>query len=322
VFERIMVCLDGSRLAEQIIPCAMGVGLPFSSKMILFQVIPEPVVVTPGVLSVPPIPEETNAMLNETRKSVGEAKGYLEQVARQMREAGLHVDTITESGNASQRILSYAEENNIELVALSTHGRSGLGRIFVGSVSDNVLKRCCQPMLVIKPRAVEKLDTFWKHEARQQEGQMFERLLVCLDGSKLAEQILPYATQQAMRYGAKIALLFVLNPKESTHIPSTAIGLHADQVLEPLEAEREEKVVTSYLEKLAVPIEDKGVEIELVMIHGDPAQSIINYTDKNDIDLINMGTHGRSGLGRALMGSVADHVVRESGLPIMLIRPK
>lgn len=322
MFERIMVCLDGSKLAEQIIPYVMAEGLPFSSKIILLQVVPEPVVVTPGLMIVTPVPEASEAMLSETKKALSDAKVYLEKVAQPLREAELRVETVTESGSAGDRILAYAEENNIELVALATHGRSGVGRFVIGSVADTVLKRCCQPILLIKPRGTEGLDSFWKHEARQQEGQMFERLLVCLDGSKLAEQILPYATEQAVRSGSKLVLLFAVNPPYTTHHPSVAIGLHADEVLVPTELEREDKKATNYLEQIAVPIEDKGVEVEMVVLQGSPGETIVNYADKNEIDLINMATHGRSGLGRALMGSVADYVVRGSGLPILLIRPK
>lgn len=152
---------------------------------------------------------------------------------------------------------------------------------------------------------------------------MFEKILVCLDGSQLSEQILPYARKQALAFQSKLVLLQVVPEPvaASPGIPGTApVPVQTDTMIEV--AQQAMKGAKEYLEALAAPLREKGIKVETVSMIGRPAQTIIDYAVKNSADLITIATHGRSGLGRAVFGSVADRVVRESGLPILLIRPR
>ena len=151
---------------------------------------------------------------------------------------------------------------------------------------------------------------------------MFEKILLCLDGSELAEQILPYAVEEALHFGSKLVLLQAVG----THgtIPVVAAGASAYAVeASAQQIEKDEMEAKAYLEGLAQPLRDKGLNVQCVTIRGlQVGEAIVSYANENNISLIAIATHGRSGLGRLVFGSVADFVLRETGLPILVIKPK
>lgn len=152
---------------------------------------------------------------------------------------------------------------------------------------------------------------------------MFEKILVCLDGSKLAEQILPYASEEALRFNSQMTLIEVfivptiVAAAEASVAPSRASGLIEETI------HREAGEAKAYLEQVAEPLRGQGINVECVAVEGSPVgDTIVNYAQNNRMDLICIATHGHSGLGRVVFGSIADHVLRESGLPILVIKPK
>jgi nucleotide-binding universal stress UspA family protein len=152
MFKKILVCLDGSKLAEQILPYAVEEALHFQGRLVLFQVVPEPVAFSPGIPGAGVAPIQTDAMLSEAKKALDEARKYLEKIAKPLRKKGVQVETVSILGRAGEAILSYAGRNNVDLITIATHGRSGLGRGVFGSVADYVLRGSGLPMLVIRPQ--------------------------------------------------------------------------------------------------------------------------------------------------------------------------
>lgn len=152
MFEKILVCLDGSKLAEQIMSYAVEEALRFQSKLVLFQVVPEPVAFSPGIPGTAAAPIQTDAMLEEAKRASNEARDYLEKLATPLRERDMQVETVTLLGRAGETIVSYADKNNVNLITIATHGRSGLGRAVFGSVADYVLRESGLPILVIRPQ--------------------------------------------------------------------------------------------------------------------------------------------------------------------------
>jgi len=152
---------------------------------------------------------------------------------------------------------------------------------------------------------------------------MFEKIVVCLDGSELAEQILPYAVEQAKRFRSALVLLRVVHE----HIlvtPSIPGSIGGPVIIPGMEkqAKKEEQESENYLSTLVERIlADYQLQTEYVTLHGAPGEAILEYAANNGVGLIAIATHGRSGPGRAILGSVADFVLRQSRLPILLIRP-
>jgi nucleotide-binding universal stress UspA family protein len=152
MFKKILVCLDGSELAEQILPYAEEQALHFSSKLVLIRTFSEPGFIGLAVPGFPGIPVETQNMGKQIQREEEEAGKYLKTVAeRLLKQRGLSAECVTVLGAAGEVIVKYAAENKVELIAIATHGRSGPGRIVMGSVADYVLHHAHLPVLLIRP---------------------------------------------------------------------------------------------------------------------------------------------------------------------------
>jgi nucleotide-binding universal stress UspA family protein len=155
MFKRILVCLDGSGSAEQILAYAREQALAFGAQLVLLQVVPQPVAFTPGIPGTVSVPAQTDAMIEVAKQASSGAKDYLEELAAPLRERGLRVETVSMIGRAGDTIVDYASKNNIDLIAIATHGRSGLGRAVFGSVADQVVRESGLPILLIRPQEQE-----------------------------------------------------------------------------------------------------------------------------------------------------------------------
>ena len=149
---------------------------------------------------------------------------------------------------------------------------------------------------------------------------MFQRILVCLDGSQLAEQILPFVEAQSLCFGSKVALLQVYNESENKRQPVQDESWEEDEEGGNLSASA--RNANYYLQRIAQQLEQKGIEVDYIALEGPVGETIIGYIQNEPVDLVALSTHGRSGLGKMLFGSVADYVMRESGLPVLIINPK
>ncbi len=151
---------------------------------------------------------------------------------------------------------------------------------------------------------------------------MYNTILVCLDGSKLAEQILPYAIEQAKHFDGELVLFSVIS--EPSNIGLAMPGMPGL----PLESRGIEKHILEdeiktevYLKSLADKLSEEKIKVSFEKVLGIAGPSIVEYCEKQEIELIALATHGRSGPGRVVLGSVADYVIRHSNKPILLIRP-
>jgi nucleotide-binding universal stress UspA family protein len=152
---------------------------------------------------------------------------------------------------------------------------------------------------------------------------MFEKIAVCLDGSELAEQIIPYAVEQAKRFESALVLFRVVHEHilVTPSIPGT-VGVPVITAGMEKQSEKEEQEAEDYLKALSDRLlAEHQLKTECVTLFGAPGETIVEYSANNEVGLIAIATHGRTGPGRAIFGSVADFVLRHSRLPILLIRP-
>jgi len=143
---------------------------------------------------------------------------------------------------------------------------------------------------------------------------MFKKILVPLDGSPMAEAVLPYIRRMAKEDGAEIELLNV------TMIPIAAYPVDAPLDIEPM-IQQQREASEQYLKKIVEDIGHEGIKVTPLISEGPVAEQILQYAETTGVDLIAMSTHGRSGLSRWLMGSVADKVLHGAKVPVLLIRP-
>ncbi len=151
---------------------------------------------------------------------------------------------------------------------------------------------------------------------------MFEKVLVCLDGSGVSEAILSYVAAEAGSFG-KVVLLKVVDTA-GVNLPLGVPGISGGQFRtagQDRRFEKEMEEMPGYLEKLAGPLREKGLDVETVVVEGVPSESIIDYARDNGIGLIAMATHGHSGLRQVVMGGTAEYVVKHAGRPVLLVTP-
>jgi nucleotide-binding universal stress UspA family protein len=191
---------------------------------------------------------------------------------------------------------------------MSTHGRSGITRWVMGSITDKVLHATTNPLLIVRAQEPEKSNSEVK----------LTDIIVPLDGSALAEQALPLAASIARDLGLKMTLLQV-TPSVENYYPlmgsSRAIYNYDDLVRET------DEEAAKYLIQKGSRLRQEGIStVEEQLMHGSAEIAITDYAREVPHCLVAMTTHGRSGMGRWLLGSVADRVIRHSGVPILVVR--
>ena len=297
----IVVGLDGSDLAERAIPVAVALAKRAGAELHLVHVhapiAPDPVYVE----GLPVIDEHMHSMHLEHEQA------YLDG-ARARLVGGAPATTRVINGPVASALAAYARANGAQLVVLTTHARGGLERAWLGSVADEMARVSPVPILLVRPEPGDVV-------AR------LRRILVPLDGSPLAEAILDHAMRIArLEPEAEIVLLEIVPP-----IPSPT--LVPQSLLAPASAKEEiaraqEAAAREYLEGVAARVRSAGLRCRTrVEFAGKVAAAILETARAESADLVALCTHGRSGLVRIALGSVADKVVRASTAPVLLFRP-
>lgn len=205
-----------------------------------------------------------------------------------------------ESAEPAERILSYAEDEGIDVIVMGTHGRRGVDRMLFGSVTEEVVRKAPCPTFTVRADADVAPD------------QAVRRVLAPVDFSDASQSAIRHAKEIALTYGAEIDLLHVV--EEPFYPPAYGLG-------EP--GFPTDEVVASVEEELA-DLARTEIGYEHVMIEartGDPSREILDYIDDNGVDLTVIATHGRTGLNRMLIGSVAERVLRQSPTPVFVVKP-
>lgn len=299
---RILVPLDGSRLAEQVLPCARMLGQGLPAELVLFRVVSMPLEVQ-DVL-------EKDILKAGVLISLLEAKAndYLNGIADALRKIGLNASHAVETGPAAEAIVDYANRKAIQLIVMATHGYTGIKRWTHGSVAERVLQSASVPVLM-GCGLRGGLST-------GQDARLCQQILVPLDGSATAEQVLPPAASIARALEAEMILFRV----SIVHVVGSIVG----EWIQPLEGDLRtaDQLAQNYLDRLAGRLAEQGIEVSTTVQMGAVAESIVEYAQTRKIDMVAMCTHGRTGLKRWAMGSVADRVLRAGGVPILLVRAR
>jgi nucleotide-binding universal stress UspA family protein len=233
-----------------------------------------------------------------------EAERYLEGAAAPLRGRGLTVDVALPYGDAAEAIVEETALREIDLVTMATHGRSGLGRWVYGSVAERVLHEAEVPVLLVRAWEERPAGSF----------DAAPRIIVPLDGSRFAEAALPVARELATALGGQLVLAQAIVPPEVVGVPVV--------YYEQFDPEAELAAARAYLERVATDIGDTGHPARILAHIGLPAALIPEVARSYRAALVVMATHGRSGLSRLVLGSVADVTLRQGTTPLLLVRPR
>lgn len=291
--KSVLVPLDGSETAEEVLPYAEALVKQSGGQLFLLTAIPD--IATSG---------EYIGQRN-IEKEMAEAQDYLDGKARPLSTAGLRVQATARVGiDVSTVILETCQEHNIDLVAMTTHGRSGVTRWIYGSVADRVLHHTHLPLLLVR-----------SSEDRKSSGAV-KNILVPLDGSPLAASILPFVNDIAMGFKARLNFFHAV-PPVGTYPGIATEAIAVAEVLDDLQKQAKE-----YVDSLVKDASAQGIDAAGAVAIGFAVDEIINAAAQTSADLVALSTHGRAGLGRWIMGSVADAVLRRSHLPCLIVRPE
>ncbi len=272
--QRILVPLDGSNLAEESLSVTRALSKAYQSQVTLFFVNQE--ATRQGLLN-----RNSSGLSDEVEQTT-----YLGEIVSQLQTAGVDADYQVGCGEIASEIGTFAREK-MDLVVMSTNGRSGLQRLLIGSVANQVIQSSSKPLLLLRPTGD------WRSRSTS-----FRRLVVALDGSEFSERILPYVTALALPFLSEVLLLSVAEGSTSEAYRAT---------------------MQAYLERLAAELRAEGVNVRNLVAAGGPARTIVSVAGAESADLIMLATHGRGGLERLMLGSVADRVMHHMPCPVFLL---
>jgi nucleotide-binding universal stress UspA family protein len=281
VIERIVVPLDGSLTAEAILPQVRRILHRHDSELLL-------------VRAVVPAPAENSILLTDATTQA--AREYLLGVQERLDREGVRVRSEVRVGSTIGVILDVVEDWKATMIAMATHGTTGLKRVLLGSVAEAVLRKSPVPVLVLRP--------FWSGDespVEDLERRPIRTLLVPVDGSDLSGIVVPAALEFSSLFDPRVILLRVLDGKKKGDA-------------------HELEEATSHLQGLAKPFERKGIETLPLVERGEPVGEILQAARAHGADLIAMTTHGRSGIGRLVTGSVTEQVLRRATVPLLVVR--
>ncbi len=287
----LLVPLDGSELGEAALPWAVTLARSHDVPVVLVRVIGRPPYRAPA--------EAYAQFLTATRTPI---EADLERVRQRLAAAGRRVETAIRDGDAAESILNLADEIGAFAIVMAFHGRGGLTRLVLGSVAERVLEQATVPVLLVRAGA-----------ARNQTRPALSRLPVPLDGSPLAEQALSSA-QDLAADGVTLLLLQIVPPVQRFLAGGRRVATVDRAATRRAVTEAEE-----YLDRLARAVDSARVSTRTAVRTGAAGSEILSAARNEAVDLVVMGTHGRTGPARWLMGSVADEVVRRGEQPVFLV---
>ncbi len=309
MYKKMLVPLDGSELAEVVFPCAKELAGRLDIEVILLYV------GSPVLSGFAPMNRAYIERAAEIIKH--QAQEVQEKTGIKPRSKPIKTRGEMAEGYAAEEILRFADENEVDLLLMATHGRSGLKRWVLGNVADKVLRASKVPVLLVRAGIPDETPyDQWPKTT----------ILVPLDGSELAESVLPHVETLAKQRGTEsinVVLLRVCEPPATPtyYAPEfSGVPLNWGEYMDQ-EVARCKQVSKNYLAGIEKRLKDIGISVQSEVLVGKATDKIVDYAQENPFNLIVMATHGRSGLSRWVYGSAAENVLQAVSSPVLLVRP-
>ena len=311
MYHRMLVPLDGSELAEVVFTYAEDLAGRLDIDVTLLHVAPPS-----GNKNFNPMQE---AYIKRAAESIKKKAREVQQ-EQGIDQAGEAVKVTGElaEGYPPDEILKYADEHDIDLILMATRGHSGLRRWSIGSVASKVLSASKIPIWLVRAdHAPEEPFDEWESTS----------LLVPLDGSELAESVIPHVEILARQKGRKNLEVVLFRVSETPTIPSyygpelSGVSLNWGEFMQQEEIRRK-KASTEYLDGIEKQLKEKNIAVKSVVVEGKANDEIINYANSNPRTMIVIASHGRSGFSRLVYGSVAASLLHGVTCPILMVKPR
>ena len=301
----VLTPIDGSELALGALPWAANMAGP-AGNVILLQVIPPDLRDRESRNAQAGSGDEGSQVIQDAWASAAAAD--LDEAVQALAGTGVNVARAVVAGKPDEEIVSTAAQHGTDLIAMASHGRGTIGRAIFGSVADRVARTSTVPVLIVRAPAEEA-----------GEPGTIARLIVPLDGSEIAKRALPVASDLAHRLDIPIHVVRAIDPVTSMPVARVVFGaapiVNAEltsRLWQEAESEAEATVADAM-----TSLKDEGIEASGAVLNGSPFFAISEVTKPGD--LIVLTSHGRGGVRRWLLGSVAEKLVREAPVPVLLV---
>src|SRR6266700_7300856 len=294
---RFLVPLDGSRLAESVLPVVQQVASRFHAQVTLLHIVEQH----------PP------AVIHGERHltGIGQAQAYLEEIAVRLRSSDIPVEIHVhqeKEDNVASSIVQHSQEVNADLVIMCTHGHGGLRELLFGSNAQRALQLGTQSILLLFPR---------------EDGSAYpinlQRILVPLDGTAAHEPALPVAITIARTFGAELHLVLVIPTLATLSGDQAVSGLLLPSTTRAL-LDLSEQDAADYLEQVIARCQAEGVVAHAEVLRGDIVPEVLGLAERLNVDLIVLASHGRTVLDALFAGSVASRIAGRKIRPLLLVR--
>ncbi len=301
MYKKILIPLDGSKVAETVLPYAREFADNLQSHVELFSV-SEPILA--GIHDY--VYSKHHISVDEAIKK--QTEDYLNRTSTYFTGLPGTITTQVATGYPADQIIAEAKKEPSTLIAMSTHGRSGIGRWALGSVADKVLHSLGTPILLVRGQ----------EEKPAQASAKFKNIVMPLDGSATAEESSAAVMNLAKAMNLSVTLIRVTPSTSSYYQFSEYPTIDIRNLALEVDSDAQK-----YLDNMAKKLKTWGVsQVNTSLLHGGAADAIIDTAKKLPDSLIVITTHGNSGVKRTLLGSVADRVVSQSEQPVLVVTAK
>lgn len=297
MFKRLLVPLDGSHLAESVLPATRYLAEHFQAAIILFHVIEQ------GA------PATIHGQRHLLR--VDEAQAYLDEIAARLARPGISIEKhvhSTEETDVARSIISHGDELHADLVILCAHGHGGLRDILVGTIAQQVIQRGTLPVFFVRPKGTDDEPPF---ECR--------KVLVPLDSTALHEPAVPLAAEMARVCGAAIHVMTVVPTTSTLPAEYVGTGLLLPTAMTAV-LDLAQRGAQEYLRGIVRGLLAQGLPVTATVVRGDPPSMILSTAQSEGASVIVMATHGRGNFEAFWEGSVTPKVMSRSSVPVLLVR--
>jgi nucleotide-binding universal stress UspA family protein len=287
MFEKILVPLDTSPFAEQVLPSVVELARSFNSEIDLI-----------------------NICESHKTQETGTYQAYLEEQVVKIQNAlpgqNAKIKAETTIGSPAQQILSYAKQEKVNLIVMSSHGLSGVTLWPLGSTADRVLRQTGQPILIVKVNPAP--------ETVPQDS-LFKRILIPLDGSDLGARVVPYVVEIASRFGSEVVLFHVIQTDKHLH----SLGRIDTVPIREEELASLQKQSEDYLSQQSRKLAGSRASVVNVVKSGNVAEEIIKYAAVKSCHLIALASHGHSGFESWIIGSVTTKILHAGNKSLFFV---
>jgi nucleotide-binding universal stress UspA family protein len=299
MFDPILVPLDGSLIAECVLPHVVAIARAFEAKVILLRVLDKNQASEKAQLF-----DLLNWQINKTG-----AKLYLDKTSTRLQKSGLQVETAVLEGLVAESIAEYALSRGTKLIVLSSHGRSGLSQWGISSVTQKIIFSAPASVLIIRA-----------HQPAVSESKewQYNRIVVPLDGSRRAENVLPMVTLLARFHNSQIHVVHVVKtPEMARQMPLS----HEDVELSDRIVTRNREEAVHYLDHLRLHSSLEGIDVQTHLLTSDNAPATLHeLAEKEGIDMVALSAHGYSGNTQWPYGNMVNNFILYSKVPLLIVQ--